>query len=122
MANTKINYSEKIEKTFRILPDFVSDFIYNFGRAQNYATKYQYVRDIKDFLQFMVNYLPEHSEKALSDISLKDMDNVQPLSINRYMTILSGDEENGCALATVKHLILLIHCLAFQIPWVCLLL
>lgn len=102
MANTKINYSEKIEKTFRELPEFAADFIYNFGRAQNYATKYQYVRDIRDFLQFMVNYMPEHSEKALRDITIDDMDNVQPLNINRYMTLLSGDEENGCALATVK--------------------
>ena len=102
MANTKINYADKIEKILVELPDFVSDFIYNFGRAQNYATKYQYVRDIKDFLQFMVNYMPEHSEKSLREITLSDMDAVQPISINRYMTLLTGDEGNGCKLTTVK--------------------
>jgi len=102
MANTKINYAAKIEKILWELPDFVTDFIYNFGHAQNYATKYQYVRDIRDFIQYMVNYMPQHAEKALTDITIKDLDDLQPIAINRYLTLLAGDEENGCKLTTVK--------------------
>jgi len=102
MANTKINYAVKIEHLLSELPDFVADFIYNFGHAQNYATKYQYSRDIKDFFRYLVNFIPEFSEKTIRDITLDDLDKLEPIVFNRYMTLLSGDEENGCKLTTIK--------------------
>lgn len=102
MANTKINYSAKLEAVLSELPDFVSDYIYTFDRAQNYATKYQYARDIRDFFRFLVNFIPEYSDKEMRELTLSDLDCVEPLMINRYMTILAGDEQNGCKLNTIK--------------------
>jgi len=102
MANIKVNYSEKIESLLAEMPDFITDFIYNFGSAQNYATKFEYCKDIKDFFRFIVGFLPEHSEKAIKDITLDDLEKLQPLSINRYLTILAGDENSGCKPSTVK--------------------
>lgn len=102
MANTKINYSEKLEAILSELPDFVSDYIYTFDRAQNYATKYQYARDIKDFFRFLVNFIEEYSDKTMHELTLSDLDSVEPIMVNRYMTVLAGDEENGCKLNTIK--------------------
>ena len=102
MANSNVNYARKINELLKDMPDFASDFIYNFGKPDKYMTKYEYTRDLKDFLSFMVNFMPEHSEKEIKDITLSDLDNIKPLDINRYLTILSGDEESGLKETTVK--------------------
>ena len=102
MANIDINYSKKINDLLKDMPDFVADFIYNFGKPDKYMTKYQYTRDIRDFLNYMVNYMPEHSEKKITDLELKDLDKVMTLDINRYITLLSGDKDKGLKETTVK--------------------
>ena len=102
MAELNVNYSVKILALLDEMPDFVSDFIYNFGKTNNYLTKYVYARDIRDFLQYMVNFMPEHAEKGIKDITLKDMDSVEPLDINRYLTLLMSDEKTGLKETTVK--------------------
>ena len=102
MANDKINYSKKIEELLSDLPDFVSDFIYNFGQVEKYATKLEYCRDIKVFLEFIVNYLPDFADKEIKELSLQDMEKVDTLDINRYLTLLSGDPKSGHKSTTVK--------------------
>ena len=102
MANENINYAKKIDDLLKDMPDFASDFIYNFGKPDKYTTKYQYAYDLKDFLSFMVNFLPEYSEKEMKEITLEDLDKVKPLDINRYLTLLSGDNEKGLKETTVQ--------------------
>lgn len=102
MATDKVNYSKKINEMLTAMPDFVSDFIYNFGEVEKYGTKFEYCRDIRDFMMYMCNYMPEHSEKRIQDISLDDMCKVKPLDINRYLTLLSGDSDKGLKQTTVK--------------------
>ena len=50
----------------------------------------------------MVNFMPEHSEKSISEISLNDLANKTPLDINRYLTLLQGNGRDRVKLATVK--------------------
>ncbi|WP_026653104.1 tyrosine-type recombinase/integrase [Butyrivibrio proteoclasticus] len=90
MPTNNVNYTDKINELLTEMPDFVTDFIYNFGRVENYATKLEYCRDIKVFLEFMVNFLPEYSDKTIKDITLNDIANVEILDINRFLTTLSG--------------------------------
>lgn len=102
MAKDSINYSEKIEQILLELPDFVSDFIYNFGQVERFATKFEYCRDIRDYFRFLIYYTPEHSEKGLKELTIDDIANVEPLFINRYLTMLAGNGKDGLKMSTVK--------------------
>ncbi len=102
MANDNVNYAKKINEAISDMPDFVTDFIYNFGKTENYTTKYQYLLDLRDFFRFMVNYMPEHCEKEFRAITLADMDSIKPLDINRYLSLLQADKKTGLSPATVK--------------------
>ena len=102
MAKGSIDYHKKIEQMLMKMPDFVSDFIYNFGQVEKTATKFQYCRDIRDFLNFMVNFMPEHDGKSIRELTRDDIAGVEPLYINRYLTMLSGKGDSGLKLSTVK--------------------
>lgn len=102
MAGNGVNYSAKINEMLSEMPDFITDFTYNFGQTEKFATKFEYCRDIRDFLRFMVNFMPEHAEKSILDITLNDLANVTPLDINRYLTLLQGKGKDGLKLTTVK--------------------
>ena len=102
MANDRINYGAKIEEILNELPSFIQDFIYNFGHIENYATKFEYCRDIRDFFRFVVNYLPDYCDKEVKDLTINDVANIEPLDINRYLTLISGDETTGLKQTTVK--------------------
>ena len=58
-------YSDLINNLLNDMPDFIMDFVYNTGKS--YATKLEYCRDEGIFLDFMVNYLPEHDGKTKKD-------------------------------------------------------
>ena len=96
------NYASDIEKQLSAMPEFIMDFIYNFGHTENYATKSEYLRDIKDFFQYVVNYLPAYCDKNIKDLTLEDIAAVEPLDINRYLTLLAGNSDKGLKLTTIK--------------------
>ena len=102
MANDRINYSARINEMLNMMPGFISDFIYNFGHTEQLATKFEYTRDIRDFLQYMVNYIPEHSLKAVNELTIDDVAKVEPLEINRYLTVLQGNTSSGLKESTLK--------------------
>ncbi len=93
MANDNINYSEKINTLLDDMPDFVTDFIFNFKNSENLPTMLQYSRDIYDFLRFLVNYLPDFSDKEIKDLTLKDMATLEPLDVNRYLTTIMSSKD-----------------------------
>lgn len=101
MANDNYNYSSKIRALLDEMPDFVSDYILNHGSADAYLTKFEYSRDIRDFLRYMTSCMPEHSDKDIKEITLEDLENIKPIDINRYMTIVLG-EANKIKPTTVK--------------------
>ena len=102
MAKDGANLSAKIDKLLSEMPDFITSFIYNFGQTEKVATKFEYCKDIRDFLQFIVNFIPEHSEKSIKDLSIDDVANITTLDINRYLTLLQGNASEGLKLSTVK--------------------
>lgn len=102
MANDKINYSKKINEMLNEMPDFISDFIFNFGDVEKYGTKFEYCRDIRSFLEYMVNFLPAHADKEVKELTIDDVAKITPLDINRYLTLLAGDESSGLKQNTVK--------------------
>lgn len=84
---------DKVNELLKEMPEFVSDFIYNFGRIENYATKIEYCRDIKIYLEFITTYLIEYCDKDITDLSLDDVANIEILDINRFLTTLSGNHK-----------------------------
>ena len=93
MPENKMQYSDKINELLSEMPEFVSDFIYNFGRVENYATKLEYCRDIKVYLEFITNYLPKYCDKSIKELSIDDVANIEILDINRFLTTLSGNHK-----------------------------
>ncbi len=100
MANDNINYAKKINELLMDMPEFVSDYIYSYGSSQNYTTKYQYARDIKDFLQYVISNVNGFDEIEINALTLSDMNRLTPMDINRYLTMLLGS--NGLKETTVK--------------------
>lgn len=90
MANDRIDYANKIENMLTDMPDFVTDFIYNFNHTDKITTMFEYCRDILDFLRYMVEFMPEHCEKKIKEITIDDMSDIMPMDINRYFTVLRG--------------------------------
>ncbi len=85
MANHNINYSEKITSLLDEMPDFVTNYIFNFERSKNPATMLQYSRDIHDFLLFIIKNLSEHEGKEVKDLTMEDMSRISPKDIERYL-------------------------------------
>lgn len=101
MGNDNKNYAAEIDKMLMDMPEFVTDFIYNFGHTENYATKYEYLRDIRDFFQFIVGFLPQYCDKEIRQLTLSDLGDIKPLDINRYLTHLAGSGRK-LKLSTIK--------------------
>ncbi len=93
MANDNVNYAEKINGLLDEMPDFVTDFIYNFRNSENPSTMLQYSRDIYDFLRYMVNNMPDHDGKEINDLTLDDMARLEPLDVNRYLTLIRSSKD-----------------------------
>jgi site-specific recombinase XerD len=93
MLENKTQYSDKINELLSEMPEFISDFIYNFGRVENYATKLEYCRDIKVYLEFITNYLPKYCDKDIKELTIDDVANIEILDINRFLTTLSGNHK-----------------------------
>ncbi|WP_026525098.1 tyrosine-type recombinase/integrase [Butyrivibrio sp. MB2005] len=91
--------SDQIESLLEEMPEFVSVFIYNFGKVDAHNTKLEYCRDIKRFLDFIVNCVPEYKKKKISveDLTLDDLSNLDVLYINNYLTDMAENYENTTA-------------------------
>ena len=97
MPDKPITYSELINNLLKDMPDFMVDFVYNTGKS--YSTKLEYCRDAGIFLDFMINYLPEHDGKTRKDITLDDLGNVTVLDVQRFIGIYTQED---MPLATAK--------------------
>lgn len=102
MAKTNVDYAKKIETLTKKMPGFVTDFIYNFNHTDKIATMFEYSRDIYDFLQYMVGFLPEFCDKEIMDLTLEDLAAVEPMDITRYFTVLRGTSEKNLKETTIK--------------------
>ena len=85
MAEHNINYSKKITSLLDEMPDFVSDYIFNFGKSKNPATMLQYSRDILDFLSFVAKELPHEDSKEVKDLTMVDISKLSSADIERYL-------------------------------------
>lgn len=95
MSDSKIQYLDKINELLNKMPEFVSDYIYNFGRVENYATKLEYCRDIKGYLEFITSYLSKYCDKSIMELSIDDVANIDILDINRFLTTLAGNHKES---------------------------
>lgn len=95
MSDSKIQYLDKINELLNKMPEFVSDYIYNFGRVENYATKLEYCRDIKGYLEFITSYLSKYCDKSIMELSIDDVANIEILDINRFLTTLAGNHKES---------------------------
>lgn len=103
MAKGKINYTAKTEELLKELPLYVEDYIESYFDKSKTATRYEYARDIKIFLEYITNEIPEYIDKSITDITLSDLDALQPKDINRYLRFMQGvSEGNEKSLNTVK--------------------
>ncbi len=102
MKEKSKNYAEKTEKLLGEMPGFVSDFIYNFGQVEKYATKLEYCRDIRYFFNFIVTHVTEYDGKTVNELTLNDIASIEPLHINRYLSYLSDNGSSRLKLSTIK--------------------
>ena len=97
MPSKSTKYSDLINNLLKDMPDFIMDFVYNTGKS--YATKLEYCRDAGIFLDFLINYLPEHDGKTRKDITMDDLAKVSVLDVQRYLGLYT---EPDMPLSTAK--------------------
>lgn len=102
MARENINYTEKINEIMKDMPEFIYDFIYNYGQTDKVSTKFQYCRDLRDYFRYMVDYMPEHCDKDIRELTMDDVASASSLDVNRYLSVLKGNGDKGLKDTTLK--------------------
>ena len=102
MADLKPNYAEKINNLLSVMPDFVQDFIYNFGDIDKLATKLEYCRDIKVFLSYSTKHIDAVKGKSIKKLTFEDLNQITSLDINRYLVYLADDGKVKRKASTIK--------------------
>ena len=87
MPDKPTMYADLINNLLKDMPEYMMDFVYNTGKS--YATKLEYCRDAGIFLDFMINYLPEHDGKTRKDITLDDLGKISVLDAQRFIGLYS---------------------------------
>ncbi|MDR1017295.1 MAG: tyrosine-type recombinase/integrase [Lachnospiraceae bacterium] len=107
MANTK-SYQEQFntEKTLKLreliktLPSFVKDYFRAIEPTKSIRTRINYAYDIRVFFDFILSENPLFKNKKITDISLKDLEQLEPVDIEEYQEYLKvynrvKNEENN---------------------------
>lgn len=106
MSDYRIETDEKrIKKISTLLEDapaYVSDF-YNHihNGAREISTQLSYIRDILNYLKYLLTVIPEFNEKDIKDIPVAVIDNLSAQDINEYRDFL---RESGSPASVKKKL------------------
>ena len=68
------------------LPGFASNFLIARAGERTVSTRIGYTRDFKAFLEYLIKFHPDFKEKNIKYITSKDLENLSPLDIDKYLT------------------------------------
>lgn len=71
------------------LPGFASQFLIARSGERTVSSRIGYARDFKAFLEYLVKFHPDFKEKNIKYIYPKDLENLSPFDIDKYLTYYS---------------------------------
>ena len=89
---------KKLRDQVRELPDFCVDYFRGIEPTTAERTRLGYAHDLKVFFRFLVEFIPELSDKTIHEITLEDLDRISAQEIEMFLDYLSyysppGEEE-----------------------------
>jgi len=100
-----LSYSEETDKKNIVklrtllsdLPPYCKDFFRGIEPNTQSRTRIAYAYDLHVFFTFLITNNPEMQKKytAIKDITLADLDSIQPMDIEEYMEYLKYRDEDG---------------------------
>lgn len=90
------NNMRKLNEKLSDLPAFCSIFFIGIQDTTTPLTRLNYAIDLKTFFNYLVTYEPNFYNKEITSITLRDIDEIDAITIERFMGYLSYyDKEDG---------------------------
>lgn len=79
---------EKMRVLLQDMPRFARDYFRGIEQTTSAKTRIGYCYDIRTFFRFLVSANPMYKDSQICDITLKDLDNLEPVDIEEYLEYL----------------------------------
>lgn len=90
--DTKNHDIEKIRTITSNMPSYISQYIRSIQFRTTPKTRLEYVRDIRNFFEYLIM---EDPSASLKDVSLEMLNNITKNNIEEYLDYLQHYEKNG---------------------------
>lgn len=84
----KINNVNKLRNLLQDFPPFSKDFFRGIEPTSSINTRIGYAYDLRTFFRFLLAQNPTFDGKKICDLSLKDLDMLEPVDIEEYLEYL----------------------------------
>lgn len=92
---TEEKINDKIQEMLEDVPEFVSSYILSIAYSTSASTRLEYLRDIKRFLNYIVESYTEKDIYDIKSITLDILDSLDVDYLNSYASYLKTYRENG---------------------------
>ena len=84
-----IEQTKKLRELYKDLPPFVSEFIRGIENQTSVLTRINYVRDLKLFLDYIVEHVLYFKDKTYNDMVIYDFNHITVTDIEKYLEHLT---------------------------------
>lgn len=88
-------YEARIETLLADLPAFCGEYMFAISAAKPGSTRYNYLIDIKHFLEFITCKVPAYKNFRICDIPFEALSAMTPVHMDMYMNYLNSYESEG---------------------------
>lgn len=92
---TEKKLNNKISELLSDAPDYLASYILSIQYSTSASTRLEYLRDIKRFLEYVVESYTDQNLSCIKDVSLKILDSLDVDYLNSYANYLSLYRVNG---------------------------
>lgn len=93
----KINCLARVDEILNELPPFLGEFFVGIENNTSPLTRLNYASDLRIFFDFLCKKV--YKNKKIEDITLQDLENLDSMQIERYLSYLSHYEHDGKTLS-----------------------
>lgn len=85
---TEIDYTIRLREILKTLPPFAKDFFRAIEPTLSIRTRMNYAYDIRVFFHFLMENNPIYSKYSITQFTVADLDDLEPVDIEEYMEYL----------------------------------
>lgn len=88
-AQVQLEYTQKTRAVLRQLPEFCASFLLGMENTTSVRTRYGYAVDLLGFFSFLVANIPAFAGRAVTELTLADLDALTASHIEQYLSYVS---------------------------------